>query len=138
MLIIDFSLIIILNIVKLNNKVIQEGGFSGTHITAKIPLIVRNPPITEIGKTKKGYCSTLLNKIIKSKPHNIRDAPQIKLMYITALKSMDAKHDKPPCIIGVKVAILWITPKIKIAIAIALPKDISFVVFITNISLKVF
>ena len=79
--------------------------------------MARKTPINKMVEDKKENCSTFFNNKTRTNPDKINEVPQIKLMYIIAFKSPGVRHASPPFINGVNVAISWIIPKIKIAMA---------------------
>ena len=133
----NFKPIVIINILKFNNRAIQANGLSNIYTIDKIPLIARKTPINNMVDNKNANCSTFFSNKIRTTPDKINELPQIKLMYIIAFKSPGVKQASPPFINGVNVAISWIIPKIKIATAVDLPIEISFLVFIILLFLKV-
>ena len=124
-----FKPIVIPNIIKFNNRANHANGLSNIYITDKIPLNARKTPINKMVEDKKTNCSTFFSNNIRTNPAKINEVPQIKLMYIIAFKSPGVRHASPPFINGVNVAISWIIPKIKIAMANILPREISLLVF---------
>jgi hypothetical protein len=126
----NFKPIVKINILKFNNRAIQANGLSNIYTIEKIPLIARKTPINKMGVDKKTNCSTFFNNKTRINPDKINEVPQIKLMYIIAFKSPGVRQASPPFINGVNVAISWIIPKIKMAMANILPREISVLVFI--------